>query len=47
MTRHAKPRPVNSRSHRLILICAVVFAVLLLLVRMIAFVHGHGRYAAH
>jgi hypothetical protein len=35
---HTKPR-----SQRLIVLCVVSFAVLLLLLRLLAFVHGHGR----
>jgi hypothetical protein len=42
-TRKVKPRPTNAHSDRLMLVCAVVFAVLLLLLRMLVFVHGHGR----
>ncbi len=48
MTRKARPRstksrPSRPRSRRLILACAVAFAILLLLVRMLRFVHGRGR----
>jgi hypothetical protein len=43
MRRSAHSRPAKPRLHRLIVICAVAFAVLLLLLRMAVFVHGHGR----
>jgi hypothetical protein len=42
-SRKAKPRTVRARSGRLMLACVVVFAVLLLLLRMLVFVHGYGR----
>ncbi|MGO9316429.1 MAG: hypothetical protein ACLPXT_12490 [Terracidiphilus sp.] len=42
-TRKAKPRTVRASSGRLMLACVVVFAVFLLLLRMLVFVHGHGR----
>jgi hypothetical protein len=42
-SRKAKPRTAGARSGRLMLVCVVVFAVLLLLLRMLVFVHGHGR----
>jgi len=40
MRRPAKSRQAKPRSHRLIVACAVAFAVLLLLLRMAVFVHG-------
>ena len=43
MNRRDQTRKAKPRSHRLILACAVVFAVLLLLLRLLVFVHGHGR----
>ena len=48
MTRQAKPRrskarQVKPRSHRVVLVCVVVFGVLLALLRMLLFVHGHIR----
>jgi hypothetical protein len=41
--RKAKPRTSRSRFGWLVTVCAVVLAVLLLLLRMLVFVHGHGR----
>jgi hypothetical protein len=38
--RKAKPRMVKTRSGRIVLVCVVVFAVFLLLLRMLLFVHG-------
>jgi hypothetical protein len=43
MTRKSKSRQAKPRCRGLIVACAVVFAVLLLLLRMLFFVHGHGR----
>jgi hypothetical protein len=43
MRRSANFRPAKSLSHRLIVICVVAFAVLLLLLRMAVFVHRHGQ----
>jgi hypothetical protein len=43
MSRPTKPRPTKSRKQRLILVCAVVFAILLLFLRMLNFVHGLKR----
>jgi hypothetical protein len=40
MTRKAKLRPAKPRSHRVIVACAVAFALLLLLLRLLNFVHG-------
>jgi hypothetical protein len=40
MTRPAKSRRTKPRSQRLVLVWAVAFAVLLLLLRMLRFVHG-------
>jgi len=40
MNRPAKSRPTKPRSQRLVLVCVVAFAVLLLLLRMLRFVHG-------
>jgi hypothetical protein len=40
MNRPAKSRRTKPRSQRLVLVCVVVFAVLLLLLRMLRFVHG-------
>jgi len=39
-SRHAKPP--KPRFHRLLLASVVAFAILLLLVRLLNFVHGHG-----
>jgi hypothetical protein len=43
MNRPAKSRRTRPRSQRLVLVCVVAFAVLLLLLRMLRFVHGFGR----
>jgi hypothetical protein len=40
MNRPAKSRPTKRRSQRLVLVCVIAFAVLLLLLRMLRFVHG-------
>jgi hypothetical protein len=40
MSRSAKSRPAKPRSRRLLLACVVAFAVMLLLLRLLAFVHG-------
>jgi hypothetical protein len=40
MSRQAKFRPAKPRIRRLFLACVVAFAVLLLLLRLLAFVHG-------
>jgi hypothetical protein len=40
MARPAKFRPNKPRSHRLILVCVVAFAVLLSLLRMVLYVRG-------
>jgi hypothetical protein len=40
MNRPAKSRPTKPRSQRLVLVCVVVFAVLLLLLRLLRFAHG-------
>jgi len=40
MPRKPKTRPAKPRSHRLFLACVVAFAVLLLLLRLLNFVHG-------
>jgi hypothetical protein len=40
MSRQAKSRPAKPRPRRLLLACVVAFAVLLLLLRLLAFVHG-------
>jgi hypothetical protein len=42
-SRKAKPRTAGASFGRWMVACAVVFAVLLLLLRMLVFVHGHGR----
>jgi hypothetical protein len=42
-TRKAKPRTARLRFGWLVTVSVVVFAVLLLLLRMLVFVHGHGR----
>jgi hypothetical protein len=39
-TRKAKPRTAGARFGWLVTVCVVVFAVLLLLLRMLVFVHG-------
>jgi len=49
MSRQARSRRASSgqavpRSRRLIVVGVVAFAVLLLLLRMLVFVHGHGRH---
>jgi hypothetical protein len=44
MTRQAKSRPTKARAHRLILAGAVALTVLLVLLRMLVFVFGHGRH---
>jgi hypothetical protein len=43
MSRRDQTRKAKPRYGRLMLACVVVFAVLLLLLRMLVFVHGHGR----
>jgi hypothetical protein len=40
MNRSAKSRRTKLRTQRLLLVCAVVFAVLLLLLRLLRFIHG-------
>jgi hypothetical protein len=42
-TRKAKPRTARAHFGWLVTVCVVVFAVLLLLLRMLVFVRGHGR----
>jgi hypothetical protein len=42
-TRKAKPHTARPRFGWLVTVCVVVFAVLLLLLRMLVFVHGRGR----
>jgi hypothetical protein len=42
-TRKAKPHTARPRFGWLVTVCVVAFAVLLLLLRMLVFVHGHGR----
>jgi hypothetical protein len=42
-SRKAKPCQSKSRPSRLMLACAVVFTILLLLLRMLVFVRWHGR----
>jgi hypothetical protein len=42
-TRKAKPRTARPRFGWMVTVCVVVFAVLLLLLRLLVFVHGHGR----
>jgi hypothetical protein len=44
MSRRSKPRPAKPRSPRLVLVCVAAFAVMLLLLRMLVFVQGHGRH---
>jgi hypothetical protein len=43
MSRRGQTRKAKPRFQRLILACVVAFAVLLLLLRMLVFVHGHTR----
>jgi hypothetical protein len=43
MTRKANPRKLKPRKPNLLLAVFVAMAVLLLLLRMIVFVQGHGR----
>jgi hypothetical protein len=43
MRRKAKPRAAKTRVGNLLIVVAVALFVLLLLLRMIAFVAGHGR----
>jgi hypothetical protein len=44
MTRRAKSRNAPPRRGRLILAVGIAFAVLLLLLRMLTFVHGYRRH---
>jgi hypothetical protein len=44
MRRKAKTRGAKVRGGNLLIIVAVAFFVLLLLLRMIAFIAGHGRH---
>jgi hypothetical protein len=39
-SRKPKSRPAKPRSHRVIVVCAVAFALLLLLLRLLNFAHG-------